>query len=219
MSTYRVRKIDRAITIGDVSNLEAWSLAETAPVQIFPWTTHDSYPETSARVLYCDASLYLFFECREKYLFARQMEHQGPVCRDNCVEFFFRPHDTGTGPYFNFEFNCLGTMLVACGTGRQERKFAPAHALESIRLRAPFSEPVDLQDETTKSWSLEVAIPFELLAECGGVTPPGPGTVWAGNFYKCSEDSKDPHWACWNPVQTEKPDFHRPEFFGKLLFE
>ncbi|HPH75320.1 MAG TPA: carbohydrate-binding family 9-like protein, partial [Bacteroidales bacterium] len=26
------------------------------------------------------------------------------------------------------------------------------------------------------------------------------------------------HFVTWNPVGTEKPDYHRPEFFGILKF-
>ncbi|MBO7233161.1 MAG: hypothetical protein J6V16_08435, partial [Bacteroidales bacterium] len=25
-----------------------------------------------------------------------------------------------------------------------------------------------------------------------------------------------PHYLSWQPINTEKPDFHRPEFFGTL---
>ena len=26
-----------------------------------------------------------------------------------------------------------------------------------------------------------------------------------------------PHYLSWSPIGTEKPDFHRPEFFGELV--
>ena len=27
------------------------------------------------------------------------------------------------------------------------------------------------------------------------------------------------HFLSWRPIRTEKPDFHRPEFFGEVTFE
>ena len=27
-----------------------------------------------------------------------------------------------------------------------------------------------------------------------------------------------PHYLSWMPIDTPKPDFHRPEFFGKINF-
>jgi hypothetical protein len=44
-------------------------------------------------------------------------------------------------------------------------------------------------------------------------------TKATGNFYKCGDMTNEPHFVTWNPVKTEKPDYHRPEFFGNLLFE
>jgi len=28
----------------------------------------------------------------------------------------------------------------------------------------------------------------------------------------------NPHYVTWNPVGTEQPDYHRPEYFGELKF-
>ena len=35
---------------------------------------------------------------------------------------------------------------------------------------------------------------------------------------KCGDDLTVPHFLSWNPIKTEKPDFHRPEFFGTVKF-
>ncbi len=39
------------------------------------------------------------------------------------------------------------------------------------------------------------------------------------NFYKCGDELQTPHFLSWNPIEIEKPDFHRPDFFGTLRFE
>ena len=39
------------------------------------------------------------------------------------------------------------------------------------------------------------------------------------NFYKCGEETSEPHYVTWNPIGVENPDYHRPEFFGKVEFE
>ena len=38
-----------------------------------------------------------------------------------------------------------------------------------------------------------------------------------GNFYKCGDATLLPHYLSWSQIDTEQPDFHRPEFFGELL--
>lgn len=45
-----------------------------------------------------------------------------------------------------------------------------------------------------------------------------PGQRAAGNFYKCGDETEFPHYGAWSPVRTLSPDFHRPEFFGTLVF-
>ncbi|MCK7536290.1 MAG: carbohydrate-binding family 9-like protein [Marinilabiliales bacterium] len=40
------------------------------------------------------------------------------------------------------------------------------------------------------------------------------GKSFRANFYKCGDKLSNPHFVTWNPVGTEKPDYHRPEYFG-----
>jgi len=39
------------------------------------------------------------------------------------------------------------------------------------------------------------------------------------NFFKCGDDTQQPHFLSWQPIDTPRPDFHRPEFFGFLQFD
>ena len=45
------------------------------------------------------------------------------------------------------------------------------------------------------------------------------GMRMKGNFYKCGDHLQKPHFLSWNPIHVDRPDFHRPEFFGELVFE
>jgi hypothetical protein len=39
------------------------------------------------------------------------------------------------------------------------------------------------------------------------------------NFYKCGDETAVAHYVTWNPIKTVNPDYHRPEYFGKVTFE
>ena len=39
-----------------------------------------------------------------------------------------------------------------------------------------------------------------------------------GNFYKCDENANAP-FGSWAPIVAPKPDFHRPEYFGRIWIE
>ncbi len=45
-----------------------------------------------------------------------------------------------------------------------------------------------------------------------------PGHRAAANFYKCGDETAVPHYGAWSPIDTPQPDFHRPEFFGEVVF-
>jgi hypothetical protein len=138
----------------------------------------------------------------------------GEVWKDSCVEFFVTPADDGI--YYNFEFNCAGTCLLAAGTSRNGREAARNNVIAPIRRnpslgRHPFGER---KGET--EWDMTLVIPYTCLFKHPDYLPAGK-TVRA-NFYKCGDDLTVPHFLSWNPIGTAQPDFHRPEFFGTVKF-
>ena len=66
-------------------------------------------------------------------------------------------------------------------------------------------------------WGLDLLIPAAALWHNPGLD--FKGLHARGNFYKCGDGLKVPHYVTWAPIATEKPDYHRPEFFGELFFE
>ena len=42
-------------------------------------------------------------------------------------------------------------------------------------------------------------------------------SVFKANFYKCGDMTVKKHYAAWNPVFTEKPSYHQPQFFGQVV--
>ena len=58
-----------------------------------------------------------------------------------------------------------------------------------------------------------------MLEKYSVITHPKSGVVWKANFYKIAENSTNPHYITWSVVENDKPDFHKPEFFGKIIFE
>ena len=57
-------------------------------------------------------------------------------------------------------------------------------------------------------------IPFDLLGLDSDALP----EKLRGNIYKCGDRTAHPHYLSWAPIGTPSPDFHRPEYFGEVLF-
>jgi len=157
-----------------------------------------------------EEKLLIRFEVKEENAKAVTLESNGPVWEDSCVEFFVKVPDSEF--YYNFETNCIGTGLVGKRRSRTDFvHFSPEQIDQVIKRTSLKREVCDIKGGV--EWSLELEIPFKLIgcAKC-------PSALLA-NFYKCGDKTETPHFVSWAPIDTPSPDFHRPEFFGKLILD
>ena len=61
-------------------------------------------------------------------------------------------------------------------------------------------------------WTLKFYIPDSFLLGIFGQI----SSVAKGNFYKCGDATGHAHFGTWSDVEVPAPDFHQPDFFGKL---
>ena len=201
----------KTLTLPLVSGFADIDKFAASAVDCVQWPEAFPYkPEVKIRAAHDADSLLVRFNVVENGLRAVCTDLNGPVWEDDCVELFVKT--PGSGFYYNFETNCIGIGLVSRRVSREECVHFDDEAMAKVgRCSSVPLAPVNLEGE--QSWSLELKIPFCLL-DCG----PKPELLEA-NFYKCGDKTAVPHFLCWNPVETPKPDFHRPEFFGRLILE
>ena len=201
----------------------AWGRADVVEVAHFhPQSDPGHRPRTRAKVLYDDGGIYVLFRVADRYVRCVRTEHQSHVYRDSCVEFFAQPNPGGG--YFNFEFNCVGTMLLYFMPNPPR---GPSGKLEGYQVLAPeelatirvnHSLPDDVAEIAGPvEWWLEYFVPDALMERYAGPLGPPVERHWRGNFYKCGDDTAHPHWAAWSPV--ERLDFPQPHHFGSLTFD
>lgn len=177
----------------------------------------DAYPY-KPRVEFAAAhtgdALLLHYRVEEQSVRAIARQDHEHIWEDSCVEFFCMP--AGDGIYYNVECNCTGKLLVAVGKDRNERLAAPAEIMQSIdRWASLGTTPFDTRLEPTK-WELALRLPIAAFFK--HKFDSFDGLTASGNFYKCGDCLPVPHFISWNPITTENPDFHRPEFFGQIKF-
>ena len=212
-----IKRCDEPVLLsGQVENT-AWSAAEPIGIDVFPWYTGGRRQLTTVRALYDEQAIYLQFLCEDRHIWSRATELNGAVWEDSCVEMFAITDPAGSG-YYNLEMNACGQMLMGFGPGRTDRKPITADLASAITLRT--SVPGQTKDDSPddNGWWLAARVPFETIeAFTGQAAKPSAGSVWRGNFYRCGGKTDSQH-ACWNPIVNDHPDFHRPEFFGELVF-
>lgn len=219
---YRVTRAPQSVAFDSDWNGQFWQSSVPLELNHFMGQRPEHFPRVQARLMYDERAIYVIFRVDDRYVRAVARQHQDAVWRDSCVEFFFTPNaDAGTG-YFNLEMNCGGTMLLHCQRAPGEDVLLISAAdIAQIEVKHSLPKIVDpeITDETL--WTVAYRFPLETLGRYfpAEVCQPDAGVTWRANLYKCADGSSHPHWLTWSPVEFERPDFHRPQSFGLLMFE
>lgn len=183
-------------------------------IDVINWPSFSYKPDVRCRLAYTYDRLLLAFDVTEQSVRAVETSINGPVHNDSCVEFFISFDGSN---YYNFEFNCIGTPHLAYGPGRQNREKPDTELVSRIRVVSSLgNQPFGVRTGGF-TWHLNAVIPLTCFLHHPHLSLSG--TTAYANFYKCGDALPEPHFVTWNPVETSDPDYHRPEFFGQLIFD
>ena len=164
--------------------------------------------EAAAQLCHDGENLYVRMTAKEKHIRATLTGPLDQVCNDSCLEFFLAPK-ADDSRYFNFEWNRLCNAYVGFGGARRTRARQILKDPKALFAPAAF--------DTADGWGIEYRIPkayiqmympdYELRGEA------------ACNFYKCGDETEIPHYLAWAKLTSDKPDYHRRQDFGRLVFE
>lgn len=202
----------------EFNNQEAAALLEqlvpAEPIDVLNWKNYPYRPDLKFRIAHIKSEIWLMFYVGEKYILANETKINGRVHKDSCVEFFVSFDKEN---YYNIECNCIGVLHVAHGKSRAARVFVDEDKIKQIVAESSLGKEPFAERAGGFNWHILLRIPcpvfmFDNITSFSGIK-------CTGNFYKCADDTTIPHFVTWNPVFTESPDYHRPEFFGNLVFE
>ena len=192
---YKVHKVE----------IPNWETIPEAPLRPAPWRTPNSV-EARAQLCHNGQVLFLRMEAKETDILARLTGPLDQVCNDSCLEFFFAPMQADAR-YLNFEVNPLGNVYLGFGAER------PTRVRQIVKKPAPFRTETF---RTEDGWGFVMEIPLSFVRLYF------PEAAFAGtaacNFYKCGDETVSPHYLAWNPLSSDKPDFHRRWDFGMIAF-
>ncbi|MDR1737397.1 MAG: hypothetical protein LBR66_01065 [Candidatus Symbiothrix sp.] len=177
------------------------------------WKDYLYQPKVSCRIAHNGNNIFLHYEVEEEDVQAVCNTDNGKIWEDSCVEFFLSFADDDF--YYNIECNCIGKILMATGSDRHNRTPLPVETLQDIQRFSTLGDSV--VSGRKGRWALSLIIPRtvfirnRLSSFCG--------LRARGNFYKCGDKLRTPHFLSWCPIASVQPDFHLPAFFGKIQFE
>lgn len=220
MNIYQIPKLTRTLTIDAHWRKMPWSEVPALQVDQSLEEKPIHFPQVEAKLAYDNAALYVIFHVEDQFVRAKSKNYQDEVFWDSCVEFFFTPGMDSSHGYFNLEVNCGGTALFHHQKGRRiEDSPVSQGDFERVQIAHTLPQIVDPEINEPVNWVVEYRLPYDILIAYTQVEVPTPGTKWRANFYKCADGSSHPHWLSWSSINTPKPDFHRPEYFGQLVFK
>jgi hypothetical protein len=185
---------------------------------------------TRAKMLWDEEYFLVGAELEEPHIWATLTQHDSVIFHDNDFEIFIDPN-SDNHEYYEIEVNALGTewdlLLI-----RPYKDGGPAvNSWEIPGLKVAVHVDGTLNDpaDTDRNWTVEVAIPWKVLAECAHrATPLSDGDQWRINFsrvewevevvygkYQKIAGKPEDNWV-WSPQGII--DMHRPEKWGYVQF-
>ena len=215
MKTLLIKKLK---TAQSTTMAEAVHMMETQTVihlvDVLNWPEFGYKPQVAFRIGHTETEIWLKFYVAEKHIRAMETRTNGDVYKDSCVEFFIAFDDKN---YYNFEFSCIGTRHLSFAPGRGNRTRISVEIVEQIEIESTLGNQPFEAKSGDFTWEMMIRIPVSCFAfhNINSLH----NTLARANFYKCGDATAEPHFITWNPIETENPDYHRPEFFGKVQFE
>jgi len=178
------------------------------------WPQFPYRPEVGFRIGHVQTEIWLRFHVKEARILGLQTRMHGDVYMDSCVEFFV---SFDGADYYNLEINCIGTPHLGYGPGRENRRFVPLSLMKRLAIRSSLGSTPFAEKSGDFEWSLTARIPvacfaFDELKNLSDLSA-------RANVYKCGSGMSVQHYVTWMPIKTPSPDYHRPEYFGDVVFE
>lgn len=205
-----------------------------------PWTADfvdiegDKKPRprfrTRAKMLWDDRFFYIAAELEEPHVWGTLTKHDEVIFQDNDFEVFVDP-DGDNHEYYEFEINALNTGWDLFlpkpyrDGGPAKNEWEIPGLKTAVHIEGTLNKPGDVD----RAWSLELAIPWEVLGEFAHrEAPPKAGDRWRVNFsrvewqhaieggkYAKVKGTREDNWV-WSPQGVI--DMHRPELWGYVEF-
>lgn len=191
-----------------IRRFNGWDGVEALSIDTRLWCPEVDI-EPKAQIAWDDDGLYVRLTAREAHIRAEHTAPDGMPCEDSCLEFFFKPFEDDLR-YINIEFNPNGVCWLGVGAGDGSR--------DLIRMFPERDWLTPRTFRTDDGWGVEYRVPFRFVRMLFPGFQPKAGDAMRANCFKCGDLTEVEHYFSWNPVTCEKPDFHRPQDFGRMVF-
>lgn len=223
---YKVSKAIEPITVDGKMDEAGWKNAEIRIFNYFYRWDRIPIPDkqkTVFRMLWDEKNIYLFYECEDTCLTAREKIADSEPYYDDCAEFFCIPFPDSLKMHFAFELNLYKIpydfiQLENFYNGKPTviKSYNP-----NYNLGVTFEGTLNDDTDKDKGWKMELAIPFSAFNDINSFFPAKAGTRWT--FQAVRQDrnvisDKSRTGSTLFPLSARGKDVHQSSHFGLLEF-
>lgn len=229
-----VYKTQEPIVIDGLANENAWKEAQISDDFIDIEGIKAPTYQTNVRMLWDETHLYFYAELEEPHVWATLRQRDTVIFYNNDFEIFIDP-DGDTHNYYEFEMNALNTVwdLLLVKPYREGGPVVDSWEILGLKTAVHVNGTLNDSSDTDKGWSVEVAMPWEVLKEASDSNDIPEGKFWRINFSRVNWDfdldngkysrKKDAngkflpeHNWVWSPQGVI--NMHEPEHWGYAYF-
>jgi hypothetical protein len=171
---------------------------------------------TIVRLLWDQDHLYVAYQCEDTEIYGTMTERDDPLWEEEVVEIFVDANGDEIS-YVEIEVSPLNTLVDLFVLNRHPHPMRQLFDWDSkgIRYAAWVDGDPRQHDTEDRSWSVEIAIPWEDFLTAPRL-PPAAGDKWRVNLFRIDHFQGQQELYAWSPTRCET--FHIPERFGELAF-
>lgn len=231
--SYVAYKTSDSIKIDGLGDEASWQ--KVAWTEDFIDIEGEKIPEyrTRVKMLWDDQYLYFYAKLEEPQVWATLKQRDTVIFYNNDLEVFIDP-DGDTHNYYEFELNALNTVwdLFLVKPYREPAPIIDSWDIKGLKTAVNIMGSLNNADDTDKGWSVEIAMPWEVLKEANNNEIPI-NDFWRINFSRVNWDYevKNGHYSrkkdtegnflpehnwVWSPQWVV--NMHEPEKWGYVYF-
>jgi hypothetical protein len=210
---YKVSRAKKAPAIDGVLDDDAWKGATSVRL-VGSFDGRPGLLRTDARLVYDDTHLYVAFDVEDPDLWGTLRDRDASIYEQEVVEIFLDANADGR-TYNELEVSPHNVIFDAYFPARRQGMDLSwdSGMKTAVKVRGTLDDPSD-RDE---GWTVELAIPFNKLAEVPHI-PPQKGDRWRFNLYRLEHhDRRQVEGQAFSPLFIG--DFHALPRFAWLTFQ
>lgn len=232
--TYIAYKATTELMIDGLSNENSWQKAPWSDTFIDIEGKKEPTYKTQMKMLWDDSCLYFYAKLDEPHVWGTLKQRDTVVFYNNDFEIFIDP-DGDTHNYMEFEMNALNTIwdLLLTKPYRNHGIVLDSWDIQGIKTAVHIDGTLNDPNDKDTGWSIEIAIPWEVLKEANTHNNIPLREFWRFGFsrvnwqfditegrYSRKKDEKgsylpENNWV-WSPQWVV--NMHEPEKWGYVYF-